>query len=86
MSERAAPAVLAALREGIQGQIDSGDPPETELTLTRLQADGMSGDEAWRWLSAVLLQELSAMIRDNRPFDRAGYIDALNRLPGLIER
>ncbi|MDO8502735.1 MAG: hypothetical protein Q7S20_12910 [Gemmatimonadaceae bacterium] len=86
MSERATPAVMAALKEVLQRQIDAGDPPEARLTLARLLGEGMSDDEAWRWLSAVMLQEMSIMIRDNRPFDRAGYAAALDRLPGLIDR
>lgn len=86
MSERATPAVMAALRESIEAQIAAGDPPETELTLKRLTGEGIPEDEAWRWLSAVLLQEMSAMIRDNRAFDRDGYVAALQQLPGLSRR
>ena len=77
---------MAALKEALQCQITADDPPETGLTLARLRREGMSEDEAWRWLSAVLLQELSVMIRDNRPFDRAGFVAALDRLPGLADR
>jgi ribosomal protein S12 methylthiotransferase accessory factor YcaO len=86
MSERATPAVMAALKEALQGQITTNDPPETALTFARLQREGMSEDEAWRWLSAAFLQEMSIMIRDNRAFDRAGFVCALDRLPGLIDR
>ena len=86
MSERATPAVMAALKEALQNQIATNDPPETALTFARLRREGMSEDEAWRWLSAVLLQEMSIMIRDNRSFDRAGFLGALDRLPGLINR
>lgn len=77
---------MAALKEVLEKQIASGDPPETSLTLARLQREGLSTDDAWRWLSAVLLQEMSVMMRDNRNFDRTGFVEALNRLPGLIDR
>ena len=46
----------------------------------------MSKDEAVRWIAAALLQEMSVMIRDGRPYDRDSYIAALDRLPGLIDR
>jgi len=77
---------MAALKEALQGQIDADDPPDTALTLARLLDEGLSEDDAWRWLSAALLQELSAVIRDRRDFDRAGYVAALHGLPGLADR
>jgi ABC-type nitrate/sulfonate/bicarbonate transport system substrate-binding protein len=86
MSEQAPPAVLAALREALEWQIAHDDPPETARTLARLKGEGIANDEVWRWLAAALLQEMSVMLRDNRPFDRAAYAAALDRLPGLSER
>lgn len=86
MPDRASPEVLRALKAALREQIATDDPPETGLTLARLRREGMAEDEAWRWLSAALLQEMSAMVRDNRPYDRDGYVAALNRLPGLTDR
>ena len=52
---------MAALKEALPGEITTNDPPETGLTLARLQREGMSEDEA----VAVgrMLQEMSIMIR-----------------------
>lgn len=86
MAERASPEVERVLRESVLDQVAKKDPPETALTLARLQRDGMSRDEAVRWISAALLQEMSVMMRDKRPYDRDSYVAALNRLPGLIDR
>lgn len=86
MDDRASPAVMAALRETLEAQIAADDPPETRLTLARLQREGIPDDEAWRWLSAVLLQEMALIISHKRPFDREGYIAALHHLPGLRDR
>lgn len=86
MTERATPAVMAALKEALEYQVAENDPPETALTLARLRREGLTEDEAWRWLSAVLLQEMSLITRDNRPFDREGYIAALQGLPELRDR
>jgi hypothetical protein len=69
-----------------RAQIADDDPPETRLTFARLLRDGIPEDEAWRWLSAVLLQEMALIVSDNRPFDRDGYAAALNRLPELRDR
>ena len=86
MSDTASPKVLAALRSALDAQIADDDPPETAVTLARLQNEGISEDVAWRLLSAVLLEEMSIVISDTRPFDRAGYVAALLRLPELIDR
>ena len=86
MSERASPEVERILRETILNQVANNDPPEAALTLARLQGEGISEDEAVRWIAAAMLQEMSVMIRENRPYDRESYIAALDRLPGLIDR
>ena len=86
MTERASSAVTAALREALENQIAANDPPETALTLARLLRQGVAEDEAWRWLSAVMLQEMSLIVRDNRPFDHDGYVARLSRLPELSDR
>jgi hypothetical protein len=86
MTERASPAVMAALKEVLEAQMAKHDPPDTRLTFERLLREGISEEEAWRWLSAVLLQEMALIMRHNRPFDRAGYIAALNQLPELHDR
>jgi len=77
---------MAALKEALEAQIAANDPPETRLTLVRLLSEGLSEDEAWRWLSAVMLQEMSLIVRHNRPFDREGYVAALHQLPELRDR
>ena len=86
MSDSASLEVLRALKEALREQIETNDPPETALTLARLQREGIAEDVAWRWLSAALLQEMSVMVRDNRPFHRDSYVAALNRLPHLADR
>ena len=86
MTDQAPPAVLAALREALEGQIAANDPPDTAATLERLQREGIDEDVAWRLLSAVLLQEMSLILRDGREFDGAGYVEALRNLPELIDR
>jgi hypothetical protein len=74
-------AVRRALREALEQQIALGDPPETRVTFERLVQTGVGGDEAWRLLSLVLLEELYEVLRHQRPFDRARYVAALEALP-----
>ena len=65
MNDRASPAVMAALKETLEAQIAADDPPETRLALARLLRAGIPEDEAWRWLSAALLQEMALIVSDN---------------------
>lgn len=86
MSDRASPEVLAALREILENQIASNDPPETGATLGRLRRAGIPEKAAWQLLSAVLLQEMSLMVTTSRPFNRDRYVAALHHLPELGDR
>jgi hypothetical protein len=74
------------LRGVLEEQIASNDPPETASTFARLTREGMSEDRVWRMLSAVLLQELNAIVAEEREFDLAAYVAALHRLPELVDR
>ena len=76
-------SVRADLREILQSQMDADDPPEVKATLTRLQREGLTPDYALSLLSAVLLLELNAIVRDKRKFDRAQYVRDLHSLPTL---
>ena len=53
--------------------------------LARLKREGISEDEAIRWISAAILEEMNVMLRDHRPYDRDSYVAALDRLPRLID-
>ena len=74
-------AFRAALREAIQNQITSNNPPETKETFGRLIAAGFAEEDAWRLLSAVLAVELGAILREGRSFNLDAYVKALKALP-----
>ena len=86
MSECANPEVERVLREAVREQVATNDPPEVAQTLARLQQEGISEDEAVRWIAAALLQEMNIMLRDNRQYNHSLYVAALSRLPGRIDR
>jgi len=69
--------------EVVDNQLRDGEPPETRQTYERLLAEGRSPVEARRLLAAVVSSEVFEVLKHKRPYDRAGYVAALNRLPKL---
>jgi hypothetical protein len=72
-----------ALFEAIENQMQDGNPPATRETFDRLRAAGFSRKETMKYLACVLLVELNEMIRDNRLYDEANYVNRLEMLPLL---
>lgn len=75
--------VSAAMYEVIDNQLRDGVPPETRQTLDRLMAEGHSQTEARRLIAAVVSSEIFEMLKHKRPYDEAGYVAALQRLPKM---
>ena len=73
--------VRAVLREVLEAQIRTGNPPETRETFERLVASGMPRGEVWRLLSVVLMCELFDVLKSEQPFDLKRYVEMLEALP-----
>ncbi len=67
--------------EVVVNQLETGDPPETKATLERLIAAGHARGEAMQLISAVVRNEMQAMMAAGREFDNARYAGLLARLP-----
>ena len=72
-----------AILEVINNQIRDNDPPETKQTLDRLQKEGLPKVEALKLIGCVVASEVFAVLKENRNYDHAKYIAALNDLPRL---
>lgn len=72
-----------AILEVINNQIRDNDPPETKQTLDRLQKEGLPKVEALKLIGFVVASEVFAVLKENRNYDHAKYIAALNDLPRL---
>ncbi len=71
----------AAIFETVDNQLRAGDPPETRQTLERLMAEGHSRAQARRLIALVVASEVFAVLKEQRPFDEALFVAALQRLP-----
>jgi hypothetical protein len=75
--------VRAAIYEVVDNQLRDGEPPETRQTLERLMAEGHSQVKALQLIAAVVSSEIFEVLKHKRPYDQAGYVAALQRLPKL---
>ena len=69
--------------QAIKNQIRQNDPPETKETFDRLRREGHAEDEVYRLLGCVMTSEIYGVMKDERVFDRALYVQRLQALPKL---
>jgi hypothetical protein len=69
--------------EVINIQIKDNDPPETKQAFVRLQDEGFSEEETFKLIGYVVASEVFTVLKENRTYDKAKYISALNALPKL---
>ncbi len=74
-------AIRAAVDEILDNQLRDNNPPETRQTLSRLQKEGRSLDDARALISQCIVVELFDVIKHKRAFDEARFIKNLKNLP-----
>ena len=74
------PHLKAAIVEVVENQIRDGNPPETRQTLERLLAAGYSRQQAVEMIGSAVVEEIWAVLHDNKPFDRARFAALLEQL------
>ena len=67
--------------EIITTQIRLNDPPETKITYDRLVRLGYTAFEAKQLIGQCIAVELFGIMKEHTPFDEAGYIKNLEKLP-----
>ncbi|MFQ5814094.1 MAG: DUF1841 family protein, partial [Anaerolineae bacterium] len=74
------PFAHVAIHQTVENQIANHDPPETAETLEALMQAGYTRHEAIHAIGNIVAQEIYEILRDNHPFDAAGYVEALRDL------
>jgi hypothetical protein len=67
----------------VDTQVRDNTPPETRRTLERLVARGHTLEDARRLIGCVVSTAIYDILAQDRPFDEAAYVAALQRLPIL---
>jgi len=80
------PFVHVAIHHTIENQIADHDPPQTAETPEALMRAGYTRHEAIHAIGALLADEIFEILRDDGPFDEAGYVEALRDLARTAKR
>jgi uncharacterized protein YoaH (UPF0181 family) len=72
--------VRDAFLETVLNQIETGDPPETKVTLERLMAEGHPRNHALQLIAAALRAEMNRMMSEATPFDNDRYAGLLAKI------
>lgn len=81
--ERAPAHVTQAMLEVVENQIKAGDPPETMITVKRLQDSGIERKEAIRLIACVVADEIFNIMKFGEEFNQKRYVENLKHLPHL---
>ncbi|KAF1061361.1 MAG: hypothetical protein GAK45_02248 [Pseudomonas citronellolis] len=73
------------LVQAIENQLESGEPEAARAVYNKLTLVGYEREEVLQMMALVLAHEIQAMLAADRPFDGAGYEQALRALPELPE-
>jgi hypothetical protein len=75
-----APKMHALMHVIVENQLAAGEPPEAAAALARLCAAGMSRHAAIHAVASVVAEEMHAVMKDDRTYDRATTARRLERL------
>ena len=79
------PHLQAAVLEAVENQLEGNNPPETKKTYERLIREGHSEKDAKKLIGCVIAAEMFSIMKQEKPFDNARFVEALNRLPEIPE-
>lgn len=85
MSENFNPHLQAAVLEVVENQLAGNNPPETKKTYERLVQEGHSEKDAKMLIGSVIAAEIFYVLKQETPFDHTRFVDALKRLPEILE-
>ena len=85
MPKKYNPRLQAAVLEVVENQLAGNDPPETKTTYERLIREGHSEEDAKKLIGCVIAAEMFYIMKQEKPFDNARFVEALNKLPEIPE-
>ncbi len=75
------PHLKAAFLETVENQLADNDPPETQETLNRLIAEGISEGDSKLFIAQAVCVEVFDIMKHQKEFNLDRYLKNLKRLP-----
>ncbi len=75
------PHLKAAFLETVENQLADNDPPETQETLDRLIAEGISEGDSKLFIAQAVCVEVFDIMKHQKEFNLGRYLKNLKRLP-----
>jgi molybdopterin-biosynthesis enzyme MoeA-like protein len=80
MKDKASPEMRKLLFEVVENQLRDDNPKEVRITLQRLITEGCSESEAKKMLAEVVTNEIFDVLKEQKPFNLARYVERLKKL------
>ena len=77
------PKLKAIILKIVEKQLADNDPPETQMTLHRLIAEGHEEERAKELIGCVVTNVIYDVLKNEQKYNRLKYVKALNKLPEL---
>lgn len=74
------PFLHVAIHQVVENQLAENDPPQTAGTLAALRRAGYDRHDAIHMIGRVVSDEIFEILKEERPFDEAAYVAALEDL------
>ena len=74
------PVAHVTIHATIEAQIADGEPKETGEAVEALMRQGLARHEAIHRVGTVLAEEIFHILKDKRPFDKAGFVRQIKQL------
>ena len=74
------PFLHVAIHQTVENQIADRTPPQAAETLETLMQAGYTRHEAIHAIGNLIASEIFGIMKEDRPFDEASYIEELNEL------
>ena len=74
------PFVHVMIHQMVENQVADHDPPQTAETLEAMVQAGYDRHDGVHAIGALITGEIFQILKNNRPFDTADYIEALREL------
>ena len=81
--QETSPILKRVIIETVENQLRDNNPPETRLTLQRLESEGVSTEDAKKFIGCAISTEIFNIGKNKEEFNLERFVKNLQKLPTL---